>query len=446
MAKVQEEPAEPFDWIEGDMFGVPVAARAEALRAGGPDYLTRVFRASGVLTPANRVTRISQCEEWDVGGTGSKLLLTVEYEAPAAGLPTELFVKFSRNFTDVFKDRPRFHMQSEVRLALLSRTPGFPVAVPICLFADFHAGTGTGILITERIAFGRGGIERHYPKCADYEMPEPLEHYRALIRAVARLAGTHKAGGLPASVAEQFSFDLERTLATDRIAYDTDGLAKRVERFAAFAREAPQLLPAEITSPAFIARFAEGAALFLANETAIKQLLHSRVDLIALCHWNANIDNAWFWRTTDGTLDCGLLDWGSVGQMHVAMTLWGCLSGAEPFIWNRHLHELLALFADEFEACGAPAIDHGTLTLHFTLYVAMMGITWLMDAPARVRREIIDLGAVESRFDTRFAASETARVQLLMMSNFLGLWCSQDVTGVLEHLFVTEATAATLPR
>ena len=30
--------------------------------------------------------------------------------------------------------------------------------------------------------------------------------------------------------------------------------------------------------------------------------------MIALCHWNANIDNAWFWREPDGALRCGLID------------------------------------------------------------------------------------------------------------------------------------------
>ena len=64
-------------------------------------------------------------------------------------------------------------MEPEVRFASLSRAPGFPIAVPAVQFGDYHRRTGTGILITERIQFGRNGIERQYHKCLDYEMPDP---------------------------------------------------------------------------------------------------------------------------------------------------------------------------------------------------------------------------------------------------------------------------------
>ena len=42
-------------------------------------------------------------------------------------------------------------MESEVKFASLSLAPGFPIVVPRTLFADYHSGTGTGILISERI-------------------------------------------------------------------------------------------------------------------------------------------------------------------------------------------------------------------------------------------------------------------------------------------------------
>ena len=57
--------------------------------------------------------------------------------------------------------------------------------------------SGTGLLITERIPFGSNGIEGQYQKCMDYDMPDQVGHYRALLGAVARLAGTDAAGRLP---------------------------------------------------------------------------------------------------------------------------------------------------------------------------------------------------------------------------------------------------------
>jgi hypothetical protein len=161
-----------------------------------------------------------------------------------------------------------------------------------------------------------------------------------------------------------------------------------------------------------------------------------------LCHWNANVDNAWFWRNAQGELECGLLDWGSVGQMHIAMTLWGCLSGAETEMWNAHLDDLLTLFITEFQASGGPALNLPELKMHLVLYVAMMGLAYLMDAPPRILAEVPNLTDCQSRLDPRLAQSETARTQLLMMTNFLNLWQSRDLGAMLNRL-TAHAAAAT---
>jgi hypothetical protein len=350
-------------------------------------------------------------------------------------VPQDLVVKFSRNFADPEMDRSKFHMGPEIRFAALSRTPDFPVAVPNCLFADFASPCGTGLLVTERIGFGQGGIERQYGKCLDHELPEPLDHYRALIRTLAHLAGSHKAGKLPARVAGEFPFDLSAALAADRLPYTDRQRSNRVARYAVFAEEFPQLLPETIRTPKFIARFGEGFELFHRHEDAIKRFLHAQPDFIALCHWNANSDNAWYWRDVSKELQCGLLDWGSVGQMHLAMTLWGCLSSAEQWLWRDHLDELLALFAAEYAAAGGPAIDLAELHRHLLLYVAMMGLCWLLDAPPRIRREIPELADTSGPLNPRILASETARVQLQMMVNFLMAWEAGDVTGTIARLF-----------
>ena len=63
-------------------------------------------------------------------------------------------------------------------------------------------------------------------------MPEMLAHYRLLLRSVARLAGTQKAGRLDDSVARQFPFDGAQAAASDRIRYTEEQLLKRVARLA----------------------------------------------------------------------------------------------------------------------------------------------------------------------------------------------------------------------
>ncbi len=139
-------------WVTGEIFGFEIPADAATLLAGGADFLTKAFRASGALAADNRVGRIAGAEEFFGGGTGKKLLLTLEYESPAPALPERLFIKFSRNFDNELWDRARFTMISEANFAVLSRSPDFPVTVPACLFADVEPQSGTGLIVTERIS------------------------------------------------------------------------------------------------------------------------------------------------------------------------------------------------------------------------------------------------------------------------------------------------------
>lgn len=419
------------DWVPGDQLGLQIPAHSAALRAGGTDFLTQAFRAGGALAQDNRITQISEFAEFSGGSTGRKLLLSVVYEKPAPGLPTALFVKFSRDFDDAVRDAARIQMQREARFALLSRMPRFPVAVPMCCFADYHQQTGTGILITQRVAFGAGGIERHYEKCQDYAMPAPLAHYRALVKAIARLAGMHLAGGFPDNVAELFPCEPDKLSVSAKAPYTAKQIQNRVARYAGFAASFPQLLPGHIATPQFIAQLAAQAPRFAQYQAAIRQFLCSKPEFMALCHWNANVDNAWFWRDAQGELQCGLLDWGHVSQMNIAMALWGSLSGAELELWDHHLDELLALFAAELRNCGTPILDTRELTFHLDLYIALMGLAWLLDAPPLIRSCVPDLGSIQSRFDPRFKANETARTTLQMMTTFLNRWQRRNFGTVL---------------
>jgi len=423
-----------IEWVPGDTFALDFPAHIGSLQTGGETFLTRAFQATGALSVDNRVARITRFEECPGGSTGRKLLLSVEYETPTPHLHTDLFVKFSRDFTDEIRDRARTQMEREVQFALLSRSPAFPIAVPSCYFSDYHQASGTGILITQKVAFGSGGIEPHYEKCLDYAMPEPLQHYKALISALARLAGTHKAGRLPTIVEQHFPFDASKLSVSQRKLYTPQQIANRVARYSDFAASYPQLLPENIRSAQFIARLSEEAPRFMPLVPAATEILASQPEFIALCHWNANIDNSWFWRNNAGDLECGLMDWGNVSQMNVAMALWGCLSAAETDLWNNHLEELLQLFTLEFENCGGGALDMDELKLHILLYAGTMGLAWLLDAPALLVKLIPDLADVNSRFDPRIAEVEAARAQLQIMSVFLHFWETQDLGKLLDWL------------
>jgi hypothetical protein len=124
-------------WAVGDLLGLPIPAYGQALREGGESFLTKAFRASGVLSPDNRVAEISRFDEFFVGGTGSKAILDVRYEQPCA-LPTELFVKFSRNFQDPIRDNLRHMLESEIRF----RFPGRRTALYVRRFPCARSSLG----------------------------------------------------------------------------------------------------------------------------------------------------------------------------------------------------------------------------------------------------------------------------------------------------------------
>jgi len=329
------------------------------------------------------------------------------------------------------RDRGKTQMEPEVRFAALSRAPGFPIAVPRVQFADYHRRTGTGILITERIPFHTNGIERQYHKCLDYEMPEPVAHYRALLTALARLAGTHRSGRLPAELTAHFPLDVRAATVGERGPLSVATLNRRVTQLAEFITTHPGLAPANVGSPEFLARLREDIPRVAQHEHMVTRQLAADSDYVALCHWNANIDNAWFWRETDGVLRCGLMDWGCVSQMNLGMAIWGAMSGAETNMWNAHLDELLELFVAEVHRCGGPTLDPDRLRRHTLLYAAAMGVAWLLDVPALIRKRF-GTAAPGSRRDPRIRDDEGVRAPLQMLSNLLNLWERHRVGDLLD--------------
>jgi hypothetical protein len=410
-------------WFTGDRSGLSFPADPGTLRGGGAEFLTEAFQV-----PVSAITR---CEEVAGGSTGRKMLLDVSYPAPQPDLHAELFVKFSRDFDDELRDRGRTQMESEVAFAALSQAPGFPIAVPRTQFADYHRETGTGILISERIRFGMNGIEQQHHKCLDYEMPDPVGHYRALLTAVGRLAGTHRSGWLPSDLVAQFPVDLQAAAVGEPPALTPDKLARRIARLAEFASAQPGLMPANVRSPEFLDRLAHQAPQVMQQEAAIWRHLAEATDYIALSHWNANVDNAWFWRSAGGALQCGLMDWGCVSQLNLAMAIWGAMSGAETTMWDNHFDELIALFCREAGAAGGPALDPDELERQVVLYAVLMGITWLLDVPALLR---VKAPEAIRRTDPAIKDDESVRAPLQMLTNVLNLWESRDVGRLLAEL------------
>lgn len=432
--KNQQAASDDKRWVTGEIFGLEIPADAEALVSGGTDFLTKAFHTSGALAANNRVTRIVEAKEFFGGGTGKKLLLTVAYALREPDLPEQLFIKFSRNFDNELWDRARSMMISEANFAVLSRSPDFPVAVPACLFADIDSVSGTGLIITERLTYGRNSVEALYPKCMDYIVPEPLEHYKAILKGLAKLSGAHRGGRLAPDFDEKFPYDREKSSAVFAIRTPAEKLIQRANRMFDFIERYPQLFPENVRASEFREQFIRDIPDVVAAEGRMRETLYGNPDFIAFAHWNANIDNCWFYRDAQGTLQSGFVDWANAGQISVAQSVSGAISGAEPFIWNEHLDELLTVYIEEYAAQGGPRLSLDDLRLHNLLIVAASGVAYTMSAPLAIERDIKDIDAVTSYRDDCFREHENARIQLHMMTKMLNVWQTRKLGDVVRNL------------
>lgn len=424
-----------IDFVRGDTTGLDIPAHADALRAVGADFLTKAFRTFGSLGSDNSVPRIARLEHCPGGSTGAKLFMTVEYERSDPALHTELFVKFSRDFTDARRDYPgRYEMAPEVPFAAISRLPGFPISVPTAYFADYHDESGTGIVITQSISFGQGGIEPHRRKCLDHlTLEDPLPYYRQVVKALARLSAAHKSGQLAPDIEERFPFDPVKGSA-DPIRYSTDELLAELDYCFDFARRCPQLLPPEVRSEAFFAQMERDALRIAEHEDAIQAYLRGNPDFHALCHWNAHIDNCFFWHDEAGELHCGLLDWGRVGQLTFGSVLWGGLSAAHHDIWDNHLDDLLELFVREYVGHGGPQITADELKFHLTLHMAAMGVARVLAFPEVIMFRLPECVNASGPLDPMFEPVDPARNSLHIYTVFLKFWLRQDFGKALDRL------------
>lgn len=87
-------------WASAD--GLLFPAEPDALRVGGADLLTTAMHRLGALPSDNRITTVTRFSECGGSSTGRNAQLDVEYLQPEP--PTELFVKFSRDFDDPRRD------------------------------------------------------------------------------------------------------------------------------------------------------------------------------------------------------------------------------------------------------------------------------------------------------------------------------------------------------
>lgn len=419
--------------FKGQLTGVDFPGDIASFKAAGTAFLTEAFRATGVLKADNHVASIIEATEFFGGGLGgTKLYLQVAYARPAPNLVERLFVKLQIPIGHPWREKFAPVMEPEMRFALLSLRSDFPIRVPRCYFADYHAETHSAILITERIAYGEAGIEPVHDKCLDYLLDNPYDHYRAMARELATLAGYHRTGGFGEDVAGQFAFDVDARNAARLISFTSDELHARVEALKSFAAKMPQLFPPSVSTPEFLEKFGRTGALVLQKESKIHAYLNSQQELIALCHWNLNIDNAWFWRDESHRLRCGVLDWGGVSKTNIAHGFFGMTCAAGMEFLAAHEADLMAYFLEEYRRHGGPSVDPALFERCVRLASAVKGIAWMLDGFLDVGAELAALDDVRDAFDPRINDTFRLRAAVQMFMTFLVGWKRADMPKVME--------------
>ncbi|BBX43815.1 hypothetical protein X011_09325 [Mycobacterium tuberculosis variant microti OV254] len=90
-----------------------------------------------------------------------------------------------------------------------------------------------------------------------------------------------------------------------------------------------------------------------------------------------------------------------------------------------------------FRRHGGPELDVARLRRHTLLYAAAMGVAWLLDVPALIRKRF-DI-APSSRTAPRIRNDESVRAPLQMLANLLTVWERYRVGDLLDAALAEEA-------
>jgi len=321
-----------------------------------------------------------------------------------------------------------------------------PVRIPKFYFADISRESTNYILITECVPYGEAdglvgaaAVGKILPKSGKYQddrLPNSHEYYKALMKGFGRVAGADKsgrfdevigffAGGIGTGGTPKLKIsDSRRDMFVKRASGNFDALIN----FATVV--APNVFPREVCDPAFLQRTKQQClecARYFDEATAYA---FDKPDFMALTHANLQIDNGFFWRTAQGELEAGLLDWYNFTRAPFAAIYMGCLSGAEPEVLSSHLESFMRTFAMEYVASGGPAIDPVELLLQFKL----LYVSTLVNGLSFIESDILKEGPpqhewrqVMSKEDPRVMGRWNVRCRLIAIMQSLAFWRAEDL-------------------
>jgi hypothetical protein len=107
----------------------------------------------------------------------------------------------------------------------------------------------------------------------DYTVPEPVEHYKAILKGLAKLSGTHRGGSLSPDFDKKFPYNREQASAAFSIRTPEEKLIQRANRMFDFVERYPKLLSENVGTPEFREQFIRDIADLVAAEGRIREVL-----------------------------------------------------------------------------------------------------------------------------------------------------------------------------
>jgi len=471
----------------GAIYGLEFPWNEATLEEMGPEWLTKAFHTAGTMEKDNRVTKIILEKKIKVttGNNGGKFLFEVRYAKPDPDLHTKLFAKVpfpyagktqnDRLSSSVNKQPAELYEINAYRY--LEAT--LPMKTPRFYFGDISNETSNWILITERIDFhdfegnnfGKPTgetppplppfeIEGPYDKCIDSGnlRGEHEEYYLLMTRVGARMAGLAKAGKMGSEDLLLKSFRASpdhRNPAFWGLNPDapSGGDAKTASAKLTMAMDmicdwGKVVFPPYVTTEAFKTKFRKTMMLQNAYAAEINYWMHMNHDYTALGHMNLNVDNAYFWRDTEGKLNCGVFDWGGMGTSSYGGKLWWFYYCMDYDVLAKGLPTFCQTFCEEYEASGGPKLDAKELEK----MIVLSGIAQMTGLIAAVP-QILKMcpkkhwADIKDRYDPRIALNvddkSTLRTYLHCMNNIVRLIEEAKADEVLQW-FVNDVYTGTL--
>mmetsp|Transcript_74918 Transcript_74918/g.231431 ORF Transcript_74918/g.231431 Transcript_74918/m.231431 type:complete len:628 (+) Transcript_74918:2-1885(+) len=354
------------------------------------------------------------------GGAGLKILLRVEYKNGPGDLTEGMFIKMPHEFTgknERYKNSvTSFGMDwSEVTFYNVfgGRFGHLPFKSPRMYFCDMCRRTTNFVNIVEQIPYAKTGTMtvrpgEYYPapeKYRDWALPNNgLDLYYAHARALAQFFAWHRMARQNTDQIERIFMD-EGTYGFKTHIYGVVGHTgkynskERDELIVQMLTKDPGLMgaaagmgfspqaaqgfldlclsfagdvakgafPRDLVSAAAMEKFRSEAGDMAKYCCEMQFYMSAIPEFFSLCHPNAQVDNAFYWKDESGQTLCGLLDWGGVSHS----TIPGCLGngwiGAEPEVMEEHEEKLIQLFVDEYEKVTGFRFDPDDLRMNMKL-------------------------------------------------------------------------------